>query len=454
MNITKESTGEQTATIRISLQQADIEPEVNRALKDYQRKASVPGFRPGKVPFGMVKKMYGNSIMADQVNKTISNSLNDFITGEKISILGHPVANIEKTGTVDFDHQTEYDFYFDIGIAPEFSLNLGEIDLEFTKITAGEKQLAETIQSLLDRNPVHTHPDEIGENDQIEASVTETDEQGKEIEKGYQADISFAMSLVVEEESRKLFLGKTDGAEFVADLGKAFGNLEDLKKVLKWPETSNTETATKYNVVIKEIQRDEKAELNQDFFERIFPGQNISDVEAFNVKITEDINRQLEGESERYFAGKAIDGLVEKIQFNLPVEFMKTWMLQNAEGKLTREKLDEEYIHYDRTFRWQLIESKLIEAEPNLYVTEAEIREQVKKQFFGQFMNVGEVDEEMNKRMEPIVDMIMKNQEEARKIGDQIAERKIAAYIKEKANVTVKEMNYDAFIESINPQHE
>ncbi|MFZ4463218.1 MAG: hypothetical protein ACOYN5_05195, partial [Bacteroidales bacterium] len=203
---------------------------------------------------------------------------------------------------------------------------------------------------------------------------------------------------------------------------------------------------------IKEIQRDEKSELNQDFFERIFPGQNISDEDAFRAKLTEDINRQLEGESERFFAGKAIDGLVEKIQFNLPVEFMKTWMLQNAEGKLTREKLDEEYIHYDRTFRWQLIESKLIEAEPSLYVTEAEIRDQVKKQFFGQFMDSREVDDEMNKRMEPIVDMILKNQEEARKIGDQIAERKIAAYIKEKANVTVKEMNYDAFIESINPQ--
>jgi trigger factor len=452
MNITKELSGEQTATIRISLQQADIEPEVTKALKDYQRKASVPGFRPGKVPYGMVKKMFGNSVMADQVNKTISNALNDFITGEKLSILGHPVANIEKTGTVDFDHQTDYDFYFDIGIAPEFDLNLSNIDLEFTKITAGEKQLAETIQSLLDRNPVHTHPEEIGVNDQIEASVTETNEKGQEKENGYQADISFAMSLVTEEDSRKLFLGKTDGAEFLADLGKAFGRIEDLKKVLKWPENSDNDPATNYNVVIKEIQRDEKAELNQEFFERIFPGQNINDEEAFRAKLTEDINRQLEGESERFFAGKAIDGLVEKIQFNLPVEFMKTWMLQNAEGKLTREKLDEEYIHYDRTFRWQLIESKLIEAEPTLYVTEAEIREQVKKQFFGQFMNSQEVDEEMNKRMEPIVDMILKNQEEARKIGDQIAERKIAAYIKEKANVTVKEMNYDAFIESINPQ--
>jgi trigger factor len=452
MNITKEITGEQTATIRISMQQADIEPEVTKALKDYQRKASVPGFRPGKVPFGMVKKMYGNSVMADQVNKTISNALNDFITGEKLSILGHPVANIEKTGTVDFDHQTDYDFYFDIGIAPEFDLNLSKIDLEFTKITAGEKQLAETIQSLLDRNPVHTHPEIIGENDQLEASVTETDDKGQEKENGFKADISFALSLITDDDSRNLFLGKTDGAEFVSDLEKAFGSMEDLKKVLKWPENSDEIPASRYNVVIKEIHRDEKAELNQEFFERIFPGQNISDEEAFKAKLTEDINRQLEGESERFFAGKAIDGLVEKIQFNLPEEFMKTWMLQNAEGKLTREKLDEEYVHYDRTFRWQLIESKLIEAEPGLYVTEAEIRDQVKKQFFGQFMNSQEVDDEMNKRMEPIVDMILKNQEEARKIGDQLAERKIAAYIKEKANVSVKEMNYDAFIESINPQ--
>ena len=222
-----------------------------------------------------------------------------------------------------------------------------------------------------------------------------------------------------------------------------------MKTILKWSDESIVPPST-FNLVIKEIHREEKAVLNQEFFERIFPGQNIVSLEEFKSKITEDINRQLEAESDRYFAGKAIDGLVDQIKFSLPNEFMKIWVLQNAEGKLTKEKIEEDYVHYERTFRWQLIEGKMIESNPGLSVTRDEIRDTVKRQFFGQFMNADVVDEEMNNRMEPIVDMILKNQDEARKISDQIAERKIGLLIKEKAQITVKEVTYDTFIESIN----
>ncbi len=452
MNITKEQTGEQTATICISLQQSDIENEVNKALKDYQRKASIPGFRPGKVPFGMVKKMYGNAIMADQVNKTISDSLNNYLSEEKIAILGHPVANIEKTGTVDFDHQTEYNFYFDIGIAPHFDLLMDKLALDFVKITAGEKQLEETIQNLLEKNPSHSHPEETGANDTIDVSLTETDENGSEKAEGYRAEISFNLNAITNEETKKQLIGKNDGAEFAITLADAFASADEFRKTIQWPENDTNEPPHQFNLVVKEIHREEKAELNEEFFDRIFPGQEVNSLELFKVKLTDDINRQLEGESERYFAGKAIEALIDQTSIQLPEEFMKTWMMQNAEGKLTREQLDQDYVHYDRTFRWQLIESKLIENEPSLYVTQNEVREHVKKQFFGQFMETHEADEEMNKRMEPIVDMILKNQDEARKITDQIAERKIATYLRENAKVTVKEMPYDEFIESIKPK--
>ena len=220
MNITKVQTGELTATIQINLQHADFESDVNNSLKEYQRKATIPGFRPGKVPFGMVKKMYGSSVMADQVNKTISKTLNDYLTDEKIAILGHPIANIEKTGTIDFDHDNDLNFFFDIGIAPEFDVNLENIQLEYSKIIAGEKQVEETVNNMLEKNPIHTHPEEVMENDEIEATIAEVDENGKEIESGVVSDITLKLSILTDADSKALFVGKTDGSEFVINLEK------------------------------------------------------------------------------------------------------------------------------------------------------------------------------------------------------------------------------------------
>jgi trigger factor len=450
MNITKAQTGELTATIQINLQNSDFESDVNKSLRDYQRKATVPGFRPGKVPFGLVKKMYGSSVMADQVNKTISKALNDYLVDEKLSILGHPIANIDKTGTIDFDHDSDFNFFFDIGIAPEFDVNLESIELEYSKIIAGDKQIEETINNMLERNPIHIHPEIVSENDDIEANITEVDENGKEKEDGFVTELSFKMSNITDKESKATLIGKTDGAEFIINLEKAFGGIDALKNALKWPEDKLIAPPSNYNLVIKEIHHEEKANLDEEFFEKIFPNQNINTIDDFKFKVAEDINKQLEGESDRYFAGKAIDSLVEQIKFSLPEEFMKAWVLQNAEGKITKEKIDEDYVQYDRTFRWQLIEGKLIDANPLLAVSREEIRNAVKQQFFGQFMSTQVVDEEMNNRMEPIVDMILKNQDEARKISDRIAESKFGMYIKENAKITVKEISYDTFIESFN----
>jgi trigger factor len=450
MNITKEQTGELTATIKINLQNADFESDVNKSLRDYQRKATIPGFRPGKVPFGMVKKMYGSSVMADQVNKTISKALNDYLADEKLSILGHPIANIEKTGTIDFDHDSDFNFFFDIGIAPDFDVNMENIELEYSKITAGDKQIEETINNMLERNPVHTHPELVSEIDEIEASIAEVDANGAEKADGFVSEIKFKMSDIIDEDSKATLIGKTDGAEFVINLEKAFGDTEALKNALKWPEDKVTQPSSTFNLVIKEIHHEEKANLDEEFFEKIFPNQQILTIEEFKAKVAEDINKQLEGESDRYFSGKAIDSLVDQVKFSLPEEFMKAWVLQYAEGKITKEKFDEDYVQYDRTFRWQLIEGKLIDANPSLAVSREDIRNAVKQQFFGQFMNADSVDEEMNNRMEPIVDMILKNEDEARKISDRIAESKFGMFIKENAKITVKEITYDKFIESFN----
>jgi len=450
MNISQEQTGELTATIQINLQNADFELNVNQALKDYQRKATIPGFRAGKVPFGMIKKMYGSSVMADQVNKTISQALNDYIAEKKTTLLGHPIANIEKTGMVDFDHQDEFNFFFDIGIAPAIEVNLDNIQLEYSKIIAGEKQIEETLNNLLLHNPTHTHPDEVAENDRIDASIAEVDENGKEVESGFMTTISFEMSKITDAESLTMLLGKTDGSEFTLNFEKAMGGIEALKTALKWPTDATTNPPSTYNLVIKEIHHEEKAILNLEFFEKIFPDQNIESLEAFMLKIKEDINKQLEGESDRYFAGKAIDGLVEQITFALPDEFMKAWLFQNAEGKLTIEQIEEDYVHYNRTFRWQLIEEKLIEENPSLVVSQQDIRDAVRRHFFGNFAETDVLDEEMNSRMDPIIDMILKNKEEAHKISNQTAERKIGTFIKEHAKITVKEISYDTYAESFN----
>lgn len=449
MQVLKEQTSDSTATIEIKLAKADYEPQVNKALRDYQRKATVPGFRPGKVPFGMVKKMYGHAIMAEQVNKLVSDSLNNYITDNEIKILGYPMADAKRTGTFDFDKDEEFNFYFNVALAPEVNVDLSEFTVTYPKIKADQAEVQKTIEKLLTDFPKTTYPEVVDQNDNLELRISEVNSDGEEVQDGYQTIVQISLEDIVDEESKNTLLNKVLGSEFVMNLTKAIGDDEKAKKLLKLNDDNAHLLNVDFNVIIDEISRKEPAELNEDFFSQIFPDQEISAEDDFRQKIQAEIEKQFEQQSDYLVYSVGLKKILDETPIEFPREFMMNWIVENSNGKLSFDEVEKNYDDYEKSMRFQLVEEHLIEKYPELKVDSQEIRRFVMSYFFGQMPQGMEIDSEMESRLSTTVDSILKNNDERQRIIQQLRERKMISLFKSRLNLIEQEMTADEFKEFV-----
>lgn len=445
MQVSKEQTGEATATIEIKITKADYEPEVNKSLKEYQRKASIPGFRPGKVPFGLVKKMYGDALLADSVNKFVSNSLNDYIIENKIKIIGYPLPDLDRTGSIDFDTNDEFSFFFNIAMSPEFDINLEDISLTYPKVKASEEEIQNTIDKLLIDYPNTVYPDSLKAGDEVELRLVEADQDKNEIENGYSGKARFNVDEITDQNIKDAFLSSVLGAEFVVNLNEAFGGDEKVITLLNLNDEQHELASSNFNVVIDEIVSTELAELNEEFFKKIFPSDEINSEEDFRNRIGTEIEKQLEQQSDYFVYSLALKKVIEETPVNLPEEFMKRWIVDNSEGKLSAEEIESSYPDYEKSLRFQLIEEKLIGKYPELKVEEQEVRRFVLNYFFGSMPPDMEIDEDMENRLASTVDSILKNKKEEQRIISELRERKMIKLFKEKVSLTEQEMTPEEF---------
>ena len=354
MNTIQTSKGELLAGIQVTLVKADYEAEVTKALKDYQHKATMPGFRQGKVPFGMIKKMYGQGVLIEKINQKVSEALNNHIIENKLDVIGYPLPDLEQGQPNDLDTQEELNFYFEAALKPEINVVLKDHKINDFNIKASAEEIDRTIKSIQDNNKVEEQP----------------------------------------------------------------------------------------------------AELNEELFAKIFPGQEVKDVETFRAKVAVEMEKQYVLEAERMFYNRAVDQLVEEIKFNLADTFLKRWIVENSEGKITAEDVEKNYDNtYVKSLRWQLIEEALVKQNNDLMIKEAEVREFVRNMYFGH-MDVETLDEETKKRLEDIIDAIIKDDNQRQNINNQLADKKLTAYLKENMTVTVVDTDYDGFVKAVLPQVE
>ena len=354
MNTTQTSKGELLAGIQVTLVKADYEAEVTKALKDYQHKATMPGFRQGKVPFGMIKKMYGQGVLIEKINQKVSEALNNHIIENKLDVIGYPLPDLEQGQPNDLDTQEELNFYFEAALKPEINVVLKDHKINDFNIKASAEEIDRTIKSIQDNNKVEEQP----------------------------------------------------------------------------------------------------AELNEELFAKIFPGQEVKDVETFRAKVAVEMEKQYVLEAERMFYNRAVDQLVEEIKFNLADTFLKRWIVENSEGKITAEDVEKNYDNtYVKSLRWQLIEEALVKQNNDLMIKEAEVREFVRNMYFGH-MDIETLDEETKKRLEDIIDAIIKDDNQRQNINNQLADKKLTAYLKENMTVTVVDTDYEGFVQAVLPQVE
>jgi len=440
MDITQTQKSEQLASIKISLVKADYEPEVNAALKEYQHKAVIPGFRPGKAPIGMIKKMYGTAVLVDKLNKKVSEALNNYIIEQKLDILGYPLPDPDHTETEDIETAEESSFYFEAALKPQLNIDLAKCKATRYNIAASEKAVNETLQNIMNSNPKRTDCEKAEADSKMFVKLVRQ-------EGGFEKPLTLHIDQITDKATKKAIIGKAKGDTVAINLAKALGSEEAATKLLG--NDNAKYAADNFDMTLNSIFKEEEAQLNEDLFNTIFPGAEIKDEAAFRAKIAEEMEKQYAEESDRMFLNQAIDSLVDTIKFDLPDEFMKRWIVENSQGKITAEKIEDDYDNgYSKSLRWQIIEEAIAKANNEIVVKDEEVREYVRKYFFRN-MDYSTLEEETKKSVDKMVDNFLKREEDRQNILNQVADNKICAFLKDHMKVTVKNVDYDGFVKAI-----
>ena len=453
MKVTKEATGDLTAVLRIDISSEDYANKVEEQLKNYRKKANVPGFRPGQVPMGMIKKLYEKSLRAEEIQKLLTDSMYDFIESEKIRTLGHPLANDEKTGDIDWDNQNEFTFYFDIAIQPEIELNLENVEETYYNIVPTEEMINKFIEDIQRRFGKFSSPEEIGENDLVYGEITELDEEGNEKENGIKTPTSIAINMIAQKTIQKKFISKAKDSEIVFNLSKAFTNATDVASMLKISKEEAEEFKSDVKFTVSSINRVELAQLDEVFFENAYRGQDIKTIEQFRERAIKDLSGTYSREAERYFLNEASTRLVENSGFELPDEFMKKWLIANNEGKVDAVKIEKEYDSYKNSLKWQLIENNIIEKYS------VDISQQDLKDYYINFvlsnyfpLQGNETPEQETERintMDKIANDMLKNKEQSKQIYEYLFDQKLVSVLKSNMKVNVKDISVEDFTKMI-----
>ena len=445
MNTTQTSKGEQLISIQINVLKEDYEPEVKKELNKLKQKAQIPGFRPGMVPFGMIKKMYGAQATVEVLNDLVSKTLNDYILENKLDLIGFPLSDPEHQQPVDFESQEAIDFYFEAALRPEIKVDYKKAKIEFAHVIADDAAIDKTVEELIERNPNITHPETVGEEDILELKVREA-EDGKEIEGGFKKDyVLLDIKDIRTKTNKKKFIGKPVGSEFIVNLSVMLGSNEKAAKILGNDAPADSE----YNIIIDGIRHEEKRELNEEFFKLIFPDKEIKDVDAFRAAVKEEMERQYANETDRILFTKMIDALVDNTPFVLPDAFLKRWIYENNQGKLSMEDIEKNYeANYCKGLRWQLIEDSIVKENMELAITEEEVRAFLRSQIFPG-INYETMDDDMKGRLDKIVDNYLKNEEQINNVKNQMADIKMTNFLKTKLNIKYTDQTYDDFIKEL-----
>jgi trigger factor len=438
MNITRENIDELNAVVKVDIAKDDYAGKVDKILKDYRKNANIPGFRKGHVPMGMVKKQYGQAVLVDEVNKLLQDSLNKYLTEEKLDVLGNPIPKEQE----NFDwNKEEYTFEFELGLAPAFDVKL-ELEQPVThyNIVPDEKMVNNQIESVRKQYGKLISKDEAEEGD-IVAGTFKNEEEGIEKE----------TSVELEKIKGKRNLGKFVGAKVGDSLTLKTKNLfeedHDLIQHLGIEHDRAHDLDIEVEFTVKEINHRELAELNQELFDKLFGEGKVSSEDELKEKIKEDAAKQFKQQSDQQLMNDVTKQLIEQTKFELPKEFLQKWIQTVGEKPMTEEEAKEEYEKSEEGLRYQLIEGKIVN-ENNLSVEFEDLKtfskEKIKEQMaqFGQ-MNPGD------KELDDIAARILSNQDEVKRLSEQLMNEKLLDFYKEKMSFEEKEVTYDEFVKEI-----
>lgn len=437
MNITRNNVDALNAVVTVEIAKADYAPQVDKVLKNYLKNASIPGFRKGAVPMSLIQKQYGKAVLLEEVNKVLQDNLGKYIASEKLDLLGNPVP-VQKE--INWDAE-DFSFDFELGIAPEFEVNLdAKNDVVLYKITADDKMLNDQVERIQKQYGKLISQEKVEESFDVAGTF-------RNEEKAIDSPATFALDIFKDKKTAKKFIGKKVGDLVTLNTKGLFDDDHKLMDYLKVDHDDVHGLDIDVDFTIEEINATELAELNQELFDKLFGEGNVTSVEQLKEKIKEDAETQFASQADQKFLNDVTASLLENTKFDLPATFLKKWIQTVGETPLTPEQAEEEYARSENGLRYQLIEGKVL-AQNNLQITFEDLKaytsDVIKKQMaqFGQ-MNPTEAD------VEGIVARVLSNQEEVKRLSQQVMSEKMLNLFKEKLNAKTKEVSYEQFIKEM-----
>jgi trigger factor len=445
MNISQEKVDNLNTVVKINLNPADYQPRVEKAIKEQAKKAKIPGFRPGMVPPAHIKRMYGKSILVDEINNMLSDTLNKYLEEEKLEVLGQPLPKREdERKEYNWDFADDFEFNYEIGLAPEFEIDFTSKD-QITQyiIKADEETLAQRVKSIRRAYGKMTNPAVSADDDVLYGELVQLSPDGSVFEDGITNTASVRLDLIKDEAIKASLIGLKKGDEVTLDIQAAYGNdAAKIAGVLKIDEETAADLKSNFKLTVKNVNRLEEADLNQEFFDKLFGEGTVTTEEGFREKITEEVETMMQQDSERKLQNDIYNYSLNKVQFNLPDEFLKRWLKATNE-KLTEEELESGYNDFAKNLKWTLIANKITK-DGNIDIKYDEVFNYAKMSLDQQFRAYSQQSLPEEQLAQYTV-QYLQNKEQANKIFEEVKAVKVFDYVKSVITLDKKEILFTDF---------
>ena len=438
MNITLEKSSNVNAKLIVALVEEDYKSQVEKTLKDYRKRANIKGFRPGTVPMTVVQKMFGKSVLLDEINNLLGSSVQEYIKESKLNIVGDPMPVVEDQESIDWNTQKEFTFTYELGLAGDFTVDFDAIPaITSYEIQATEKEVEETIDNLKKQFAEQIHAESVEDGDMIFGTFS----QGEWSEK------SAIPTKSIKDEAKATFVGAAKGATLTFDIDNVF--VDEKSKGLATNKKGDDVAALAGEVsfAIEDITRQGATELNQELFDKVLGAGKVSSEEEFRKEILSIIESNYVRESEYLLRIDAEKALLENISIELPEEFLKEWLVKVNEGKFTMEQIEADFEAVKRDVRWNFIKNEIAD-KFEVKVDYPEVIEKTKDMIRGQFGMYGPGDAQMEEMIERIANGYLTDKSKKdnfMNMFNQVYADKVAAVIVEKVKVEKKAIDVEEF---------
>ena len=446
MNVVQEKVNKLNAILKVEIKSEDYQSKVKKTLEKYRKDAKVPGFRPGKVPFGIIQKQYGKTVLADELNKLSNDGLYNYIKEENLEILGNPIPLEENTFKGDLDNPSDFEFSYEIGFSPKFDIPLSsKKSMDYFMVKVDDQLIEKQINDLRRRYGKLESTEEIGETDMVLGLFRELDSKKEPKEGGVEHNSTISMEFLKDKKAIKALIGKKVDDAIVIDPKSVSKDAKDMVSMLGLKNEEELNGLSKhFKFTINEIKRMEMAELNEELYGKLFPTGEVKTEKDLNKKVSDDLSNMFKQDSDRLFTQNIYEYLMDKTKISMPESFLKKWIKISNEKPIDDETLDKEFDGYLKSMKWQLIQGKLFK-DNDIQITNEEVMDFTKSLLVSNYAQYG-MPAPDDKELTETAMRLLKDKEQVNGIYDRITEKKLSEYFQANVPMKEKKLSYDDFV--------